>query len=270
MKTACTNCMIPGENLIEKADKLRKWGFDGISMQIDDSLRSNEMTEQILTLTEKTGVAICEFSYLGKYFGHHMCGDADIQAKALRYFDDSIEICRAVGAVTGIGYEYKAQDPLPLFETDKKMPPETEAVFLDILQTVGRKAKAAGVQLVLEAINRYETRYVNNLADCRTLIDKVRDVCEVGIIADTFHLAIEERDIAQSIVQSRGYIKEVHLGDNNRLLPGYGSIDWKAFFRALKEIEYRGYVTLECGVPGDAEAALPECAAFLHKMITQA
>lgn len=270
MRIACTNCMVPGKSLLEKARKLKEWGFDGISLQIDESLKSDEMTEQILSLNERAGIAICEFSYLGRYFGHHMSSDAGIKARALRYFDESIEICREVGAVTGIGYEYKAQDPLPLFETNRKMPPETELVFLEILRMVGEKAKDAGVQLVLEAINRYESRYVNNLADCRELIDKVRDVCEIGIIADTFHLAIEEKNIAQSIVKSRGYIKEVHLGDNNRLLPGHGSIDWKAFFRALKEIGYSGYITLECGVPGDPEVTLPECIEFLRKMISQA
>lgn len=266
MKIACTNCMVPGDTLTKRAEKLKKWGFDGISLQIDDSIRSDSLTEEILSLKERTGVEICEFSFLGKFFGHHMSKDPEIRKKALSYFADSIEICRQTGALTGIGFEYRPQDPLPLFDFGQKMPRETEETFLSILRSVAGKAKENGVTLVIEAINRYETKYVNTLADCRYLIDKL-DGLGVGAIADFFHLSIEEADIPQSIRDSHGYIKEVHLGDNNRMLPGHGSIDWKSCFRALKEIEYDGYVALECGIPGDPEVLLPECAAFLKKLI---
>lgn len=266
MKIACTNCMVPGNTLTEQAEKLKKWGFDGISLQIDDSIRQDALTEEILSLNERTGVSICEFSFLGKYFGHHMSDDPEIKAKALAYFSDSIEICRQTGAVTGIGYEYRPQNPLPLFDFGKQMPKATEDTFLDILRSVGTLAAENGVTLVIEAINRYETKYVNTLADCRYFIDKL-DGLNVGAIADFFHLSIEEVNIPQSILASKGYIKEVHLGDNNRLLPGYGSIDWKACIRALKEIEYDGYLALECGIPGNPEILLPECAAYLKKLI---
>ena len=266
MKIACVNCMVPGTTLTEKAEKLKKWGFDGISLQIDDSIRSDALNEEILALKERTGVQICEFSFLGKYFGHHMSDDPEIKTKALAYFFDSIAICKQVGAVTGIGYEYRPQDPLPLFDFGKPMAKETEKTFLDILRSVGTLATENGVTMVIEAINRYETKYVNNLADCRYFIDKLEGL-KVGAIADFFHLAIEEKNIPESILASKGYIKEVHLGDNNRLLPGYGSIDWRACIRALKEIEYDGYLALECGVPGDPEVLLPECAAYLKNLI---
>ena len=63
------------------------------------------------------------------------------------------------------------------------------------------------------------------------------------------------------------YYKEVHLGDNNRRLPGHGSLDWKVIIRALKDIEYDGFIALECGIPGDSEKLLPECAAYLKNLI---
>lgn len=266
MKIACVNCMVPGKNLTDKAEKLRKWGFDGISLQIDDSIRGDAMTKEILSLEENTGIKICEFSFLGKYFGHHMSSDPEIKEKALAYFADSIAICKQVGAVTGIGYEYRPQNPLPLFDFGKPMPKETEDTFLDILRSVGTLATENGVTMVIEAINRYETKYCNNLADCRYFIDKLPGL-NVGAIADFFHLSIEEANIPESIRASKGYIKEVHLGDSNRLLPGYGSIDWRACIRALKEIEYDGYLALECGIPGDPEVLLPECAAYLKNLI---
>lgn len=266
IKIACTDRMVPGATLTEKAEKLVKWGFDGISMQVEDAIRGEETTAEILALPAKTGIRICEFSFLGDNFGLQMSKDPEIKKAAIQYYLDSIQICKQVGAVTAIGYEYKPQNPLPLFEVERKMPADIEEEYTGILELVSKNAFENGVSLVIEAINRYETKYINNLKDVRYFIDKLPQY-KMGAVADTFHLAIEEKNIADSIRQSKGYIKEVHLGDNNRMLPGYGSLDWKSIIRAFKDIEYDGFLALECGIPGDPEKLLPECAEFLKKLI---
>ncbi|MCC8181172.1 MAG: sugar phosphate isomerase/epimerase [Planctomycetes bacterium] len=270
MKIACTNCMVPGESLIEKANKVRAWGFDAMCIQIHEHLRTDEVMDQVFSLKEKTGVDVCEFSFVGGCFSRHMDTDPAVKENAIQYFFDSIDVCKRIGALTAIGYEYRPRDPLPLFDCNNQMSAEDEKEFLRILKLVAKRANEAGVVFALEAINRYETRHINNLADCRDAIDKVRDECQVGIIADSFHLAIEERNMADAIRASKGYISEVHLGENNRQLPGYGAIDWIAFFRALKDISFDGFVTLECGVPGDPEIMLPQCAKFLKDSIAKA
>ncbi len=270
MKIACTNCMVPGDSLTAKAHKVRDWGFDAMAVQIHNHLRTDELLDEVLTLREKTGVAVCEFSFVGGNFSRHMDPDPEIKQDAIQYFFDSIEVCKKIGALTAIGYEYRPRDPLPLFDCAAPMSAADEAEFLRILILVGTRAAEAGVEFALEAINRYETRHINTLADCRRVIDKVRPSCRVGIIADAFHMAIEERNMADSIRESAGYLSEIHLGENNRQLPGYGATNWPALFRALKDVDYAGYVTLECGVPGDPEKLLPECAAFLKKTISEA
>lgn len=270
IKIACTNCMVPGDSLAEKADKVRRWGFDAMAIQIHDHLRSDAMVEEVLSLEEKTGVAVCEFSFVGGNFSRHMDSDPAVKNDAIRYFFDSIEVCRKIGALTAIGFEYRPRDPLPLFDCGGPMSEEDEREFLRILALVAAKANSEGVEFALEAINRYETRHVNTLAGCREMIDKVAKECRVGIIADTFHMAIEERNMADSVRASAGYISEVHLGENNRQLPGHGAVDWRSLFRALKEIAFSGYATLECGVPGDPAVLLPQCAALLRKTIAEA
>ena len=81
-----------------------------------------------------------------------------------------------------------------------------------------------------------------------------------------FHLAIEEVDIAQSIIDAGKWIRHVHLGDSNRLAPGYGHTDWKAGLGALSKIGFNGYMNLECGVPGPYDVVLPEVAEYLRKI----
>jgi len=78
MKLACTDRMVPGATLTEKAEKLMKWNFAGISMQVEDSIRGDATTAEILALPEKTGIKICEFSFLGDNFGLQMSKDPEI------------------------------------------------------------------------------------------------------------------------------------------------------------------------------------------------
>jgi sugar phosphate isomerase/epimerase len=80
-------------------------------------------------------------------------------------------------------------------------------------------------------------------------------------------MSIEEANLVESIKYTGAFVKHVHLGDSNRLLPGYGMTDWRACFNALKEIEYRGFVNLECSTCGDPSKTLPETAMFLKQLI---
>ena len=140
IKIACTDRMVPGITLTEKAEKLINWGFDGISMQVEDSIRGEETTAEILALPAKTGIKICEFSFLGDKFGLQMSKDPEIKKAAIQYYLDSIQICKQVGAVTAIGYEYKPQSPLPLFEVERKMPEVLEDEYTKILELVSKNA----------------------------------------------------------------------------------------------------------------------------------
>ncbi|MEM2936505.1 MAG: sugar phosphate isomerase/epimerase, partial [Candidatus Bathyarchaeia archaeon] len=89
----------------------------------------------------------------------------------------------------------------------------------------------------------------------------------VKIMADFFHMSIEEADIPASIKKAADYIVHVHLADSNRLLPGHGHTDFKRGFAALKKIGYRNFMALECGIPGDPEIELPKCVKYLKQLI---
>jgi sugar phosphate isomerase/epimerase len=136
--------------------------------------------------------------------------------------------------------------------------------LLALLEEVGRYAEKLGTTLVLEPINRYETRFFHTLEDAVGICEEAGRP-SIKIVADTFQMSIEERDIAESIRRAGKYIRHVHLSDSGRLLPGYGNIDFKGIFAALGEIEYRGYMSLECAIPGNPEEELPRCVEYLKK-----
>jgi sugar phosphate isomerase/epimerase len=89
----------------------------------------------------------------------------------------------------------------------------------------------------------------------------------VQIMADFFHMSIEEANIAESIRAAGSYIKHIHLADSTRLLPGYGHTDFKSGFAALKEIGFENYMALECGVPGPREVELPKSANYMKQWL---
>ncbi|HIE28020.1 TPA: sugar phosphate isomerase/epimerase, partial [Candidatus Poribacteria bacterium] len=89
----------------------------------------------------------------------------------------------------------------------------------------------------------------------------------IKIMADFFHMNIEEEDIAQSLKQAASYVQHVHLADSTRLLPGYGHTDFKKPFAVLKEIGYDKYMALECSIPGEPQEELPKCAEYLRQCI---
>jgi Xylose isomerase-like TIM barrel len=84
----------------------------------------------------------------------------------------------------------------------------------------------------------------------------------VAIMADFFHMNIEEADIRAA----GQHIVHVHVADSNRLQPGKGHVDFRPGFAALKEAGYDGYLGIECRISGPYDEALAESAALLREL----
>ena len=224
----------------------------------------------MLSLEEKTGVKPCEFVFTGPIYGHLMDKDPKIQRDTIELYKRSIAVANKLGAITEMEYEYRTQDPLPLFEPYKTMPEDEQKVFVDIINELGATV-SDGAYMLIESCNRYETKYLTRLEDCQAMLEKAdpKNTKNMGLLADFFHMAIEETDLAGSVIKAGKWIKHVHLGDSNRLAPGYGRTNWKECFKALKEIEFKGFMNLECGIPGPYDVILPQVAEYLRKTIAE-
>ena len=254
LKLVCTESLVPGKTLTEKGHYLAEIGYSGMAIFPDPATWNDKLTREVLDMEKTTGVKVCEVVFMGDVYGHLMDKDTKIQRQAIELYKQSIALCNELGAITEMEYQYCPQNPLPLFEPYQKMPDDEEAVFLDIMREFDSVLKP-GANMLLETINRYESKYLNSMADVKATIQKA-GTQHVGILADLFHMALEEASIPDAILDGGDLIKYVHLGDNNRLSPGRGSIDWKAAIAALKKIGYDGYMNLECGLPGDFKTEL--------------
>jgi len=119
------------------------------------------------------------------------------------------------------------------------------------------------VKLALEPLNRYETGLINNVDEALEVLDRV-GAGNVGILFDTFHANIEEASIEGSIKRADGRIFHVHVADSNRWAPGYGHLDFEEVSRALREVGYQDFGSLEALPKPSSQACLGKSAEFIR------
>lgn len=105
-------------------------------------------------------------------------------------------------------------------------------------------AERANVGLVIEPINRYETDWLHTVEETVRLIERV-DHPKLGVLADTFHMNIEEHSIEQALEHAGRHLRHVHVADSNRWAPGDGHLDFASILRALRRVGYAGYLSAE-------------------------
>lgn len=128
------------------------------------------------------------------------------------------------------------------------------AWLIDALNDLAEHARRSAVPLIYEPLNRYETNMVNTQAEGVTLLESLK-TDNVRLLADLFHMSIEEVDLAAAIRASGAAIGHVHLADSNRRPAGNGHTDFASIASALRDIGYAGYVSAECLPWPDSDAA---------------
>lgn len=114
----------------------------------------------------------------------------------------------------------------------------------DALQDLGEHSRQYAVPLLYEPLNRYETNMANTLEAGGRLLAGL-STRNVKLLADLFHMNIEETDLPQSIRAAGELIGHVHFVDSNRRPAGLGHLDFAPIAAALKEIGYRGFASAE-------------------------
>jgi D-psicose/D-tagatose/L-ribulose 3-epimerase len=115
---------------------------------------------------------------------------------------------------------------------------------IDGVAEVAAHAHDRGVLLSVEFLNRFECYLLNTTADTARFIKDV-GAENLGMVYDTHHAHIEDPDIRETILQHGSYINHVHVSESHRGIPGTGTVDWDATFRALRDCNYDGDYVVE-------------------------
>jgi D-psicose/D-tagatose/L-ribulose 3-epimerase len=141
-------------------------------------------------------------------------------------------------ALVGVLYSYW---PCQFDDLDK---PAIWARGVESVKTLGRVAQDLGIDYCLEVVNRFETNILNTSEEGVRFCKDV-DCPSVKLLLDTFHMNIEEDNIADAIRYAGEYLGHLHVGEGNRKLPGQGSLPWKEIGKALRDIRFTKGVVME-------------------------
>ncbi|HJS07553.1 MAG TPA: sugar phosphate isomerase/epimerase family protein [Pirellulales bacterium] len=128
------------------------------------------------------------------------------------------------------------------------------AALRESLCALADHAKNRARPLLYEPLNRYETNLANTVAAGLELVDSP-GCANVQLLADLFHMNIEEADIGQALRTAGARLGHVHFVDSNRRPAGCGHLDYRPIAAALREITYSGYASAEALPWPDSRAA---------------
>ena len=127
-------------------------------------------------------------------------------------------------------------------------------LLAESLHILDEHAASLGVKLIYEPLNRYETNLVNTLEEGAAFIEK-NQFKNIQLLADLFHMNIEEEHPSESIQKNFPYIGHVHFADSNRRPVGYGHTQMNSIADALIASGYNGYISAEAFPWPDPELA---------------
>ena len=177
--------------------------------------------------------------------------DPEVRARGRAHLDWALDCAGALGAKC-LGGPFHA--PIGHF-TGAGPTPEEWHRGAEAHRAMAERAASADMILALEPLNRFETHFLNTMAQAREYAGLV-DHSAFRIMPDTFHANIEEKDTPAALESLGELIGVLHVSENDRGIPGTGQIDFPAVFAAAKRAGHDGWVVVEA-----FGSSLPELAA---------
>ncbi|MHC4585785.1 MAG: TIM barrel protein [Planctomycetota bacterium] len=218
--------------------KAAKLGFDAVELftASADAVNPEEL-EQLCAANE------IKIAAVGTGAGRVLNGwtltspDENIRQKGVAFISEMVTFGARFGAPAIIGSMQGNVEP----GIER---PQALAWLAKGLNELGSRAQEQGVRLIYEPLNRYETNMFNQLGTGADFLETL-DIGNVVLLADLFHMNIEEESIAGAIRESGKHIGHLHFADSNRRPVGMGHTDMKEIAQALMDIGYEGYASAE-------------------------
>jgi sugar phosphate isomerase/epimerase len=214
-------------------------GYQGLELHVRETEIFDYEKIRALCAEQNVSVAAIATGRLNTQGGADLMDDrTHVTEAAMRGMRDYIAMAGELNADLILGW---VKGRLP-----EGAPPEPHLErFAGNLRKICKDAEAEGVKIFLEAINRYETNFLNTAQE---MMDFLRDfaVQNCFVHLDTFHMGLEETNPTEAIRLCGERLGYFHVADNTRMWPGSGVFDFQSYFRALDSIDYGGYISVEC------------------------
>lgn len=224
----------------ETAKRVKKLGFDILEIGAGHLLEMEDKNIIALRdLAKEIGITItCN---IGPPKDKDVASsDASVRKAGIKFLSDIMKAMKTLESeiLVGVQYTYWPND---FTDLDK---PAIWARGVESLKELGKVAEDNNVRMALEVVNRFETHILNTAEEANRFCDEVGNR-NVGMLLDTFHMNIEEDNIADAIRTGGDRLWHLHVGEGNRKVPGEGSLPWAEIGKALRDISFTGGVVME-------------------------
>lgn len=246
----CISNWIYGDEKLEVTfQRLNKFGYDGIELEGEPEKYSPLKVKE---LCEKYNLDVLSIAGMYPWPTEERDlsnPDPQVRTHAIRYlkkccdFANQIEAPLVIVVPSAVAKTPPVSDPQTDEDWEKAAGEEWNYAVESVKQAASY-AEDAGVILAIEAINRYETFLVNSAKEAVKFATQVNSPA-VKVHLDTFHMNIEESNLAAAVRETGDLLFNFHIADSNREAVGRGHINFKEIMKALYEINYDKALSLE-------------------------
>ena len=266
MRSAITVCLVPeaasgpfvlhGE-LAEGCRIAAELGFDAVEVFPADP--ADPQLKKLPQLLDQYSLQLAAMGTGGAWLRHQWTltsRDASIRQQAFAFVKEVINVAGSMQAPAIIG---SLQGRIGKPEERA----EVLAQFADDLRRLSQHAWETHQQpLLFEPLNRYESNVWNRLPETASWLE-AEGLVHVQLLADLFHMNIEEASLEATVEALGSRIGHVHFADSNRQAIGYGHTSMEGVMAALNKIGYQGYLSAEIfPIPNQLDAAKQTLASF--------
>lgn len=190
---------------------------------------------------EEAGLEVIGLHWLlAKTTGLHLTTtDADVRGRTVRYLCELVDLCSDLGGqVMVLGSPQQRNVP------EGQSMDSAMANAAEVIRAVVPQLERRSVRLALEPLGREEGNFLNKASDARTLLTMI-DSPQVQLHLDVKAMSDEETPVDQIIRDNAEAMIHFHANDPNRRGPGMGRVDFIPIFRALDQIGYGGWISVE-------------------------
>jgi D-psicose/D-tagatose/L-ribulose 3-epimerase len=223
--------------LLKRLPSIKQHGFDGVELPL---IHPRQLpVAEVRRALAQNGLECTFCSVLPKELSL-ISDDTWVRAETRIHLAECVRVASETGVEIIAGPLYSPVGYLP----GRRRTEDEWKWAVEGYQSLGGILKSHNVTLALEPLNRFETYFLNTAADAVQLVAEVGQP-RVGILFDTFHANIEEKNVAKALLSVAPHLKHVHACENDRGTPGTGNTDWPGVFQALHEMRYEAWVTIE-------------------------
>ena len=236
IKISYNTLVYVNESVETSIARLARFGYDGVDLVGEPSRYNAAEVRELLQKYNISASSLCAVFNTERDF---VSADPTIRRQAVDYVKECVDFAKAVGA-----HSISVQASACMKTVAQALFEQEWQWAVEGLRAAGEYALTANVRLTLEAWNRYETHFINRLSQALKMVNEI-DLPNVGVMGDTYHMNIEETDMAEALREVGDKLYYLHIADSNRAAPGRGHIDFEPIARALRDINYDGWVSME-------------------------